>query len=96
MIVKATHRTVPAPAQHKTQGKRKADRWKKDCERRREEHKHKTLLDFPSPKPLNYCWLLIFYFNIVHLRGPITYKSRLVWHVHIMHLLVFQLMSYYR
>ncbi len=62
-------------AQHKTQGKRKADMWKEDCERRSEEHK--TLLDFPSPKPLNYYWLLIFYFNIVHLCGSITYKSLL-------------------
>ncbi len=63
-------------AQHKTQGKRKADRWKKDYERRREEYK--TLLDFPSPKSLNYFWLLlIFYFNIVHLCGPITYNSLL-------------------
>ncbi len=32
------------------QGKRKADRWKKDYERRREEHK--TLLSFPSPNLL--------------------------------------------
>ncbi len=38
---------------------------------------HKTLLDFPSPKSLNYYWLLIFYFNIVHLCEPITYKSLL-------------------
>jgi hypothetical protein len=60
-------------AQHKTQGKRKADRWKKDYERRREEHK--TLLSFPSPKSLNYYWLLIFYLNIVHLCGPITCQN---------------------
>jgi hypothetical protein len=59
-----THNGTSA-AQHKTQGKRKADRWKIDCERRREEHK--TLLNFPSPKSLNHYWLLIFYFNIVHL-----------------------------
>jgi hypothetical protein len=63
--VKATHYTQngTSTAQHKTQGKRKADRWKIDCERRREEHK--TLLNFPCPKSLNYYWLLIFYFNIV-------------------------------
>ncbi len=67
------HTDSTSAAQHKTQGKRKADRWKIDCERRREEHK--TLLNFPSPKSLNYYWLLIFYFNIVHLCGPITYKS---------------------
>ncbi len=90
--VKATHRDSTSAAQHKTQGKRKADRWKIDCERRREEHK--TLLDFPSLKSLNYNWLLFFYFNIVHLCGPITYKSIWVWHVHIIHLLVFELMSY--
>ena len=36
--VKATHRDSTSAAQHKTQGKRKADRWKIDCERRREEH----------------------------------------------------------
>ena len=74
--VKATHRDSTSAAQHKTQGKRKADRWKIDCERRREERE--TLLIFPSPKSLNYYWLLIFYFNIVHLCGPITYKSLLV------------------
>ncbi len=51
-------------AQHKTQSKRKTGNWKIDCERRREEHK--TLLSFPFPKSLNYYWLLLFYFNIVH------------------------------
>ena len=64
-IVKATHRDSTSAAQHKTQGKRKADRWKIDCERRREEHK--TLLVFPSPKTLNYYWLLLYYFNNVHM-----------------------------
>ena len=37
-----------------------------------------TLLFLPSLKSLNYYWLLFFYFNIVHLCGPITYKSILV------------------
>ncbi len=76
-------------AQHKTQGKRKADRWKIDCERAKEEHK--TLLNFPSPKSLNYYWLLIFYFNIVHLCGPIIKIQGFiyVWHVHIANLPVF-------
>ena len=41
------HTDSTSAAQHKTQGKRKADRWKIDCERRREEHK--TLLRLPSP-----------------------------------------------
>ncbi len=69
------HTDSTSAAQHKTQGKRKADRWKIDCERRREEHK--TLLRFPSPKSLNYYLLLFYYFNNVHLCGPITYKSLL-------------------
>ena len=38
-----TQRPQYQQAQDKTQGKRKADRWKIDCERRREEHK--TLLN---------------------------------------------------
>ena len=71
--VKATHTNSTSAAQHKTQGKRKADRWKIDWERRKEEHK--ALLVFPSPKSLIYYWLLIFYFNIVHLCGPIRNKS---------------------
>ncbi len=54
IFVKATHRDSTSAAQHKTQGKRKADRWKKDYERRREERE--TLLIFPSPKSLNYYW----------------------------------------
>ena len=74
-------------AQHKTQSKRKTGRWKIDGERRREEHK--TLLNFPSPKSLNYYWLLLSYFNIVHLLWTNNNKSILVWHVHIIHLLVF-------
>ncbi len=41
-------------AQHKTQGKRKTGNWKIDYERRRDERK--TLLNFPSPKSLNYYW----------------------------------------
>ncbi len=44
--------------------RQKTVRWKIDCERWREEHK--TLLRLPSPKSLNYYWLLIYYFNIVH------------------------------
>ncbi len=60
-------------AQHKTQGKRKADRWKIDCGRRRGEYK--TLLRCPSPKTLNYYWLLLYYFNNVHIYGPIRNKS---------------------
>ena len=67
--------------------KRKTGNWKIDCERRREEHK--TLLNFPSPKSLNYYWLLLFYFNIVHSLWTNNIKSILVWHVHIIHLLVF-------
>ena len=54
--VKATHTNSTSAARHKTQGKRKADRWKIDCGRRRGERK--TLLVFPSPKSLNYYWLL--------------------------------------
>ncbi len=67
------HTDSTSAAQHKTQGKRKADRWKIDCERRREEHK--TLPRFPSPKSLNYYWLLFYYFNNVHIYGPIRNKS---------------------
>ena len=85
--VKATHRDSTSAAQHKTQGKRKADRWKIDCGSRRREHK--TLVRFPSPKSLNYYWLLLCYINNVHTYGPIRNKSLLVWHVHIIHLLVF-------
>jgi hypothetical protein len=74
--VKATHRTVLA--QHNTRHKanvRQTDGRKIMREGGSEEHK--TLLSFPSPKSLNYYWLLIFYFNIVHLCGPISYKSLL-------------------
>ena len=85
--VKATHRDSTSALQHKTQGKRKADRWKIDCGRRRGEYK--ALLRCPSPKTLNYYWLLLYYFNNVHTYGPIRNKSLLVWHVHIIHLLVF-------
>ena len=53
--------------------RQKTLRWKIDCERRREEHK--TLLRLPSPKSLNYYWLLIYYLNIVHTYGPIRNKS---------------------
>ena len=56
--------TVPASTTQDTK-QRKTGNWKIDCERRREESK--TLLNFPSPKSLNYYWLLLFYFNIVHL-----------------------------
>ncbi len=41
-------------------------------------------------------WLLLYYFNNVHIYGPIRIKILWFWHVHIIHLLVFQLMSYYR
>ncbi len=74
------HTDSTSAAQHKTQGKRKANRWKIDCERRREEHK--TLLRFPSPKSLNYYyWLLFYYFNNVHSYGPIRNKS------HVLHII---------
>ena len=36
------HADSTSAAPHKTQGKRKADGWKIDCERRREEEEHKT------------------------------------------------------
>ena len=84
------HADSTSAAPHKTQGKRerKTDRWKIDCERRREEEEHKTLLRFPSPKTLNYYyWVLIFYFNIVHTCGPIRNKS--LWHAHMIRLPVF-------
>ncbi len=61
------------------------ERWK--VRRRREEHK--TLLVFPSLKPLYYYWLLIFYFNIVHILWT-NKESRFTFrHVHIIQLLVF-------
>ena len=62
-------------------------RWKIDCEMK--EGKRKTLLYLPSLKSLNYYWLLIILFNIVHLCGPIRIQGILVWHVHIIHLPVF-------
>ncbi len=43
---------------------RQTDR-KMVSERKREEHK--TLLVFSSPKTCYYYWLLIFYFNMIHL-----------------------------
>ena len=49
-----TQRLQYQQAQHKTLGRLKADRWKIDYERRREERE--TLLIFPSPKSLNYYW----------------------------------------
>ena len=85
--VSKLHTDSTSAAQHKTQGKRKADRWKIDCGRRRGEYK--TLLRCPSPKTLNYYWLLLYYFNNVHIYGPIRIKSLWFWHVHIIHLLVF-------
>ncbi len=87
-VMSKLHADSTSAAPHKTQGKRKADGWKIDCERRREEKEHKTLLRFPSPKTLNYYyWVLIFYFNIVHTCGPIRNKS--LWHAHMIRLPVF-------
>ncbi len=78
-FVKTTHTVTGYRAHSAAQstgprlGRQKTERWKIDCERRREEHK--TPLRFPFPKTLNYYWLLIFYFNIVHSCGPIRNKS---------------------
>jgi hypothetical protein len=47
-----TQRLQYQQAQHKTLGRLKADRWKIDYERTREERE--TLPNFPSPKSLNY------------------------------------------
>ena len=69
-----TETTVPASTTQDTR-QTEADRWKIDCERRREERE--TLLIFPSPKSLNYYWLLLFYFNIVHLLWTNNHKENL-------------------
>ena len=69
-----TETTVPASTTQDTR-QTEADRWKKDCERRREERE--TLLIFPSPKSLNYYWLLLVYFNIVHLLWTNNNKENL-------------------
>ncbi len=70
-----TQRLQYQQAQHKTLGRLKADRWKIDKERRREERE--TLLNFPSPKSLNYYWLLLYYFNIVRLLWTNNNKENL-------------------
>jgi hypothetical protein len=64
---------------------RHMERWK--VRRKREEHK--TLLVFPSLIPLYFYWLLIFYFNSVHLLWTNKESGFTFWHVHIIQLLVF-------
>ena len=88
MTVSKLH-TETVPAQHNTRHKanvRQTDgRWIVGGDG----ESTKTLLRCPSPKTLNYYWLLLYYFNNVHIYGPIRIKSLWFWHVHIIHLLVF-------